>query len=194
MASVLVAAVPFNGHVTPLLAVAGYLAGRGDRVRFITGPRFADAVRATGAEFIPLTGVADIDDLQDWNVVFPERARLKGARALAYDELLPRTDVFVTNGGYGGVQYALKHGVPIFTTGGLEDKPEVAARVAYSGVGRRIDSERPGAAAVGRAVREVLADPRYRHAAQRVAASMAAAGGLPAVAGIVDGLVSQSPG
>jgi UDP:flavonoid glycosyltransferase YjiC (YdhE family) len=122
----------------------------------------------------------------------PPNAR--AAEFLPYDELLPRTDVFVTNGGYGGVQYALKHGVPIVTTGGLEDKPEVAARVAYSGVGRRIDSERPGADTVGRAVREVLADPRYRHAAQRVANSMAAAGGLPAVTGIVDGLVSRSPG
>ena len=46
---------------------------------------------------------------------------------LPYDELLPRTDVYVTNGGYGGVQYALRYGVPIVTSSGQEDKPEVAA-------------------------------------------------------------------
>jgi UDP:flavonoid glycosyltransferase YjiC (YdhE family) len=49
----------------------------------------------------------------------------------------------VTNGGYGGVQYALRYGVPIVATGGKEDKPDVGARVAWSGVGRRIKSERP---------------------------------------------------
>lgn len=39
-----------------------------------------------------------------------------------------------TNGGYGGVQYALRYGVPIVATGGKEDKPQVGARVAWSGV------------------------------------------------------------
>ncbi len=54
-----------------------------------------------------------------------------------------RTSVYVTNGGYGGVQYALRHGVPIVAAGGKEDKPEVGARVAWSGVGRRIRTEHP---------------------------------------------------
>ena len=35
----------------------------------------------------------------------------------------------LTNGGYGGVQYALAHGVPLVVAGDTEDKPEVAARV-----------------------------------------------------------------
>ena len=55
----------------------------------------------------------------------------------------PKTDVYVTNGGYGGVQYALRYGVPIVTSSGQEDKPEVAGRVAWSGVGRRLKSETP---------------------------------------------------
>jgi UDP:flavonoid glycosyltransferase YjiC (YdhE family) len=58
----------------------------------------------------------------------PENAR--AATFLPYDELLPRTAVYVTNGGYGGVQYALRYGVPIVATRGKEDKPEVGARVA----------------------------------------------------------------
>ena len=68
----------------------------------------------------------------------PLPANARAATFLPYDELLPRTSVFVTNGGYGGVQYALRYGVPIVATGGKEDKPEVGARVAWSGVGRRI--------------------------------------------------------
>lgn len=43
----------------------------------------------------------------------PLPANARAAAYLPYDELLPRTAVYVTNGGYGGVQYALRHGVPI---------------------------------------------------------------------------------
>ena len=53
-------------------------------------------------------------------------ANARAATYLPYDELLPRTDVYVTNGGYGGVQYALRYGVPVVTSSGKEDKPEVA--------------------------------------------------------------------
>ena len=80
----------------------------------------------------------------------PDNAR--AAEYLPYDELLPRTDVFVTNGGYGGVQYALRYGVPIVATGGKEDKPEVGGRVAWSGVGRRIRTEQPSPRALRRAI------------------------------------------
>ena len=79
----------------------------------------------------------------------PLPANARAASYLPYDELLPETAVYVTNGGYGGVQYALRYGVPIVTSGGKEDKPEVAARIAWSGVGRRLNSETPSAAAVG---------------------------------------------
>ena len=36
----------------------------------------------------------------------------------------------VTNGGYGGVQLALAHGVPLVVAGNTEEKGEIAARVA----------------------------------------------------------------
>lgn len=118
----------------------------------------------------------------------PRNAR--AAEFLPYDELLPRTDVFVTNGGYGGVQYALRYGVPIVATGGKEDKPEVGARVAWSGVGRRIRTERPTPAALRRDILAVLNQPRYRQASRRVAVEMAAAPGFAGLADIVDQLVA----
>ncbi|WP_392543176.1 glycosyltransferase [Oryzobacter telluris] len=427
MPSIIIATVPIHGHVTPLLAVAKHFVERGDRVRFITGSRFAGAVDAVGAQHVPLGGDADYDDRQDWNEVFPERSSLKGSKAIAhdvehvfvrpgrlqhdavmaahaeeaadvvltdpafaggalllghplgtrppivvcgvlplmiasrdtapygmgltplpgpvgrlrnavlgvvaartvfpaaerhaqsvsrelhgrplafpvldwprhaeaivqftvpefeyprsdapatlhfagpvsatgsqaplpdwwgeldgtrpvvhvtqgtianrdyrqiiaptlealaeddvlvvvstggrpldtlpplpanaraaeylpYDDLLPLTDVYVTNGGYGGVQYALRYGVPIVTSSGHEDKPEVAARVAWSGVGRRLNTETPSADAVRAAVRAVLHDSRYRRASRRIAASMAGAGGIDALAGIVDELAAR---
>ena len=422
MASIIIAAVPVHGHVMPLLGVAEYFAHRGDRVRFITGARFATVVEATGAEHVLLPAAADFDDRQDWSQVFPERTPLKGAKAIAfdlenvfvrpgraqhgtvmrahaeapadvvladpafvgaalllghpigtrppivvcgvlpliitsrdtapygmgitpmggavgrlrnallrtmaartvfpaaervaqdvnrelhaqplpfpvldwprhaeaivqftvpefeyprsdapttlhfagpisatgsrtslppwwddldgslpvvhvtqgtianrdyrqiiaptlealagddvlvvvstggrpldtlpplpqnaraaeylpYDQLLPKTAVYVTNGGYGGVQYALRYGVPIVTSSGREDKPEVAARIAWSGVGRRLNTESPTPAAVRKAVHAVLRDASHREAARRMSASMAQAGGMAQLAGIVD--------
>ena len=98
------------------------------------------------------------------NTLPPLPVNARAATYLPYDELLPRTSVFVTNGGYGGVQHALRYGVPIVATGGKEDKPEVGARIAWSGVGRRIRSERPTPRALRRDILAVLNQPRYRQA------------------------------
>jgi len=122
----------------------------------------------------------------------PLPVNARAATYLLYDELLPRTSVFVTNGGYGGVQHALRYGVPIVATGGKEDKPEVGARIAWSGVGRRIRSERPTPRALRRDILAVLNQPRYRQAARRVAADMAAAPGFAGLADIVDRLVGTA--
>ena len=426
MPSILIATMPLHGHVTPLLAAARHFAGRGDRVRFLTGARFADRVAATGAEHVALPAEIDFDDRQDWNETFPERAALSGVKAIAhdidrifvrpgpaehdtvmaihaaepadvlladpsfiggafllghplgmrtpivmcgicpltitsrdtapfgmgltplrgplgrlrntalalltdkvvlpgvqrgadamframhgraipfrvldwprhadaiaqftvpefeyprsdapatlhftgpisasgsqaplppwwldldgsrpvvhvtqgtvgnadhdqliapalealaaedvlvavatggrpvdslpplpanaraaeflpYDRLLPKTAVFVTNGGYGGVQYALRYGVPVVAAGAHEDKPEVIARVAWSGVGRRLRTEHPTPAALRRAVRAVLTDHRYRDAARRMAGCMAESRGVGRLAEIVDELIA----
>jgi MGT family glycosyltransferase len=122
----------------------------------------------------------------------PLPANARAAMYLPYDELLPRTAVYVTNGGYGGVQYALRYGVPIVATGGKEDKPEVGARVAWTGVGRRIRSEHPTPRALRRDILAVLNQPRYRQASQRIAADMAAAPGFAGLAGVIDRLIASS--
>ena len=128
----------------------------------------------------PLEGLPDL----------PANAR--AAEYLPYDEFLPKTSVFVTNGGYGGVQQALRHGVPVVTSGGREDKPEVGGRIAWSGVGIRLKSETPTANAVGAAVSAVLHDPRYRARAQAIAGSIARSGGVERLVEIVDGLSTAS--
>jgi UDP:flavonoid glycosyltransferase YjiC (YdhE family) len=133
---------------------------------------------------IVTTGGRPVDTLP------PLPANARAAEYLPYDELLPRTSVFVTNGGYGGVQYALRYGVPIVATGGKEDKPEVGARVAWSGVGRRIRSEHPSPRALRRNILAVLNETRYRDASCRIAADLAAAPGFAGLAEIVDRLVA----
>jgi UDP:flavonoid glycosyltransferase YjiC (YdhE family) len=75
----------------------------------------------------------------------------------------------ITNGGYGGVQMALSHGVPLIVAGASEDKPEVAARVAWSGAGLNLKTGKPTPQAVRKAVRTILDDSRYRARAQALA-------------------------
>jgi MGT family glycosyltransferase len=98
----------------------------------------------------------------------PANARV--AEFLSYPELLPKLSAMITNGGYGGVQMALSHGVPVVVAGASEDKPEVAARVAWSGAGLDLKTGTPTPRAVRDAVRKVLNDPRYRARARALAA------------------------
>lgn len=87
--------------------------------------------------------------------------------------LVPRVDVMVTNGGFGGVQFALSHGVPLVVGGTTEEKPEVNNRVAWAGAGVDLRENDPTPEQVRDGVRRVLAGPGYRRAAQRVQADYA---------------------
>jgi MGT family glycosyltransferase len=102
----------------------------------------------------------------------PANVRLE--RFIPHDLLLPHVDVMVTNGGYGGVQQALANGVPLVVAGDSEDKPEVAARVQWSGTGVNLHTGKPSPAMVARAVRRVLARDAYRARAQALQAEIAA--------------------
>lgn len=88
---------------------------------------------------------------------------------IPYQALLPYVSVLVTNGGYGGVQMALGHGVPMVVAGGSEEKPEIAARVAWAGAGLDLRTGRPRAKAVRRAVQRVLGDPAFSRRARALA-------------------------
>ncbi|WP_415830108.1 glycosyltransferase, partial [Kibdelosporangium persicum] len=106
---------------------------------------------------------------------------------IPFDALFPLVDVVVTNGGYGGVQLALHHGVPLVVAGAGEDKPAVAARVADFGVGIDLRTGRPEAAAVRQAVRRVLDEPGFRRRARELSADYRAADPVGAILDIVDG-------
>jgi MGT family glycosyltransferase len=101
----------------------------------------------------------------------PANARL--STFLSYPDLLPRTAAMVTNGGYGGTQMALSNGVPLAVAGTTEDKPEVAARVAWSGTGINLKTAAPTPRKVRDAVRALLDDARYRRRAQALQAEYA---------------------
>ncbi len=90
-----------------------------------------------------------------------------------FNRLLPHVDVYVTNGGFGGVHFALASGVPIVAGGITEDKPEIGNRVAYSGVGIDLKTNKPTPEQVRTAVKRVLSAPSYRQKARQLQAELA---------------------
>ena len=119
---------------------------------------------------------------------------VRAAEFLPYEELLPRTSVMITNGGYGGSQFALRHGVPLVVAPGKEDKIEVAARIAWSGVGVNLRTQRPSPAQLRRGVERVLAEPSYRQAARRIGDEIAASPGAAGFAREVDAVIGRRLG
>lgn len=135
---------------------------------------------------VATTGGPDPESMQGH---IPPNVRIE--RFIPHDLLLPHVDVMVTNGGYGGVQQALANGVPLVVAGDSEDKPEVAARVRWSGTGIDLRTGKPSPKKIGRAVRRVLAEPKFLARAQVLQAEIARCDPLRA---ITDELVALTGG
>ena len=103
----------------------------------------------------------------------PDNARV--AEFLPYDWLMPQVDLVVTNGGYGTVNHALSHGVPLVVVGINEDKAEVGARVAWTGVGIAVQTETPEPGPLREAIDRVLDEGHFRTAAEALSLQYAEA-------------------
>ena len=97
----------------------------------------------------------------------PVNARV--ARYLPFEWILPKTDLLVTNGGYGSVNQAMSYGIPLVTAGLTQDKADVNARVAWSGVGIDLATNQPTPEALRQAVRSVLDTQHYNSRAADMA-------------------------
>ena len=87
---------------------------------------------------------------------------------IPYSHLLPHIDVMVTNAGFNGVQIALTNGVPMVTAGQTEEKPEICARVEWSGVGINLKTSTPTPSQIRNAVKTVLASPAYKQSVLKI--------------------------
>src|SRR5262249_57883156 len=117
------------------------------------------------------------------------KARL--ASYLPFEWLLPRVNVLVTNGGYGSVNQAMSFGIPLVTAGMTEDKADVNARVAWSGVGIDLSTNEPTEQALREAVRTVLDRPDYRQRAAQMAADFARINTRSEILRIIDEAVAD---
>lgn len=95
---------------------------------------------------------------------YPANARIE--EYIPYFHLMPHVDVIVTNGGYNGVQTALANGVPVVAAGKTDDKPEICARVQWSGVGIDLKINNPTPKQIKDAVKKILTSSHYRQKAK----------------------------
>jgi MGT family glycosyltransferase len=110
---------------------------------------------------------------------------------IPYDLVLPKTSVFVTNGGYNGVQQALSYGVPVVSAGISEDKSQVCERVSWSGVGIGLKTGTPSPEQIRDSVRQILGDPSYRERAKAIGASIAKMDAHKTIAEIVEAAIAK---
>jgi len=143
-----------------------------------------EALRTEPVQVIGVTGGADPATLPPP----PPNARVEAF--VPFAPLLPRVSVMVTNGGYGGMHYALANGVPLVVVGATEEKPEAVARVNWSGVGIGFRRQRARPTEVRSAIRRILTDRSYRDRAHAFAAECARYGGRARAAELLEELGS----
>jgi MGT family glycosyltransferase len=104
-------------------------------------------------------------------VAIPSNTRI--ASFLPYAQIMPEIDLLITNGGYGTVNMAISHGVPIISAGLTEDKEEVSAHVQWSGAGIDLRTNQATPEAIKHAVDEIFTRPGYRKRAQQLSLEFA---------------------
>jgi MGT family glycosyltransferase len=100
-------------------------------------------------------------------------ANVSVCRWVRHADVLPSCSAVLTHGGHGTVIKALTAGVPLVVVPLGRDQPDNAARVVYAGAGLRV-SKKASVPALRDAIARVLDEPRYRAAAGRMAATLAA--------------------
>ena len=104
-------------------------------------------------------------------VAIPSNARI--ASFLPYAQIMPEINLLITNGGYGTVNMAISHGIPIISAGLTEDKEEVSAHVQWSGAGIDLRTNQATPEAIKHAVDEIFTQPGYRERAQQLSLEFA---------------------
>ena len=147
-----------------------------------------EALRDTDTLLLVATGGSGTEALRtrypDANVVIEDR--------MDFDHVLGVADVYVTNGGFGGVMLSLAHGVPMVCAGTREGKNDVNAHVQYHRVGVNLRTERPTPAALRAAVDRLVTEPQWRTRAREFSHEMHGLDSARRAADLVSALVPAS--
>ncbi|GAA4325237.1 glycosyltransferase [Flaviaesturariibacter amylovorans] len=92
---------------------------------------------------------------------------------IPFGDVMPYADVYVSNGGYGGVMLGLEHALPMVVAGVHEGKNEINARIGYFGLGINLKTETPNPVQIRKAVETVLADSSYAAKARELSEEFA---------------------
>jgi UDP:flavonoid glycosyltransferase YjiC (YdhE family) len=142
------------------------------------------ALRPLDARILVAATVHDLADLEDDRVLVEP--------VLPSHEIMPAVDLAVIAGGHGSVQTAVASGTPFI---GLPLQPEQDTNVVVVerlGAGRRLAAKLAGTPALTELARRILAEPRYREAARRLADIYATVDGAGAAADAILTLLPDS--
>ncbi|RJQ83502.1 glycosyltransferase [Amycolatopsis panacis] len=122
----------------------------------------------------------------------PQPANVRVARFVPQAELLPRLDLVVSHGGSGGVLGTLAHGLPSLLLPMGADQPGNALRGRALGTARVLDPETATPTEIREAAEDLLTDPAWRAAVQRLRAEINALPGAEDTVPLLEALVTAS--
>ncbi len=82
---------------------------------------------------------------------------------IPFSEVMPYSNVYITNGGYGGVMLGIQNKLPMVVAGIHEGKAEINARVEYFKLGINLRTERPKPEQIKAAVQKIFSDTIYQN-------------------------------
>lgn len=88
---------------------------------------------------------------------------------IPFGDIMPYADVYITNGGYGGVMLGIENEVPMLVAGVHEGKNEINARIGYFKVGINLKTEKPSPKKILSGVQTIMANPAYRENIEKLA-------------------------
>lgn len=81
---------------------------------------------------------------------------------IPFNDIMPEVDVYVTNGGYGGVLLGIQNKLPMVVAGVHEGKNEINARIGYFKLGIDLKTEKPSPSQIRQSVETILQNRLYR--------------------------------
>jgi UDP:flavonoid glycosyltransferase YjiC (YdhE family) len=93
---------------------------------------------------------------------------------IPFNDIMPESDVYVTNGGYGGVLLSIQNKLPMVVAGVHEGKNEINARVGYFDLGINLKTERPTSKQIKASVEAIFNEKGYKRNVSRLAAEFRA--------------------
>ena len=89
---------------------------------------------------------------------------------IPFGDVMPFADLYITNGGYGGVLLGIQNQLPLLVAGVHEGKNEINARVGYFELGLNLQTEKPFPLQIKLAAEKVIADEKYKRNVEKLAA------------------------
>ena len=80
---------------------------------------------------------------------------------IPFNDIMPHSNVYITNGGYGGVMLGIENKLPMVVAGVHEGKNEINARVGYFKIGIDLKTEFPTPLQIRKSVDEIFSNKVY---------------------------------